>query len=549
MNDLRTRRTYSILAVIGRGGCGTVYRAVMEGSDGFRKEVAVKVMHEDDMSPEALMRFRDEARILGLVRDRAIVSVDAPTRLNGRLAVVMEYIEGASAGALLKRGAFPPTVALEIIQEVARVLDKVVQHPGPDGRPLNLLHRDLKPANVQITPGGEVKVLDFGIARATFAARESHTVSSVAGTLGYIAPERLSGVETPAGDVYSLGVLLRVLVTREKAVTHGVFHERGPAVDRTPEVIAVIGLAAEMCQVEPSSRPTAREVEDRCHALRQAAHGMTLRAWAEAYVPTSLPLEPDELVGLTLSETIAILGKLPPVAQPRDAPTGMMPPRSPRRGSWPSFGIAIVGLTLAASAAGIAVTLSSQPYAVVSPVILASANAHPGAAPQLSIDAPLPNAWQSAPNLAPEPLRADPAPEVSAPTASAPVATAPAATAVAPAGAAPPRAVPVPAAGTATPKAVAEAVPAALVEAPPDAVAGASWAVTFASVPGGADVRIDGVSIGTAPVVNHLLPSGSFTVTMLFPGGQSIIRNIQTGSRAPRRYVWDYQGGGEWSSY
>lgn len=147
------RRSYTILAVIGQGGFGTVYRAEMRGSDGFRKVVAVKMMRAHEMPEEDLRRFRDEARILGLVRDRAIVSVDPPTRLAGRLAVVMEYIEGCSAATLVRQGAVPVSVALEITQEIARVLDKVVRLSGPDGRPLNLLHRDLKPGNIQITPG------------------------------------------------------------------------------------------------------------------------------------------------------------------------------------------------------------------------------------------------------------------------------------------------------------------------------------------------------------------------------------------------------------
>ena len=85
-------------------------------------------------------------------------------------------------------------------KEVARALDRVHQSPGIDGQALELIHRDLKPDNLQITPAGDVKILDFGIARASFARRESRTTENIAGTVGYIAPERMDGEEFAAGD-------------------------------------------------------------------------------------------------------------------------------------------------------------------------------------------------------------------------------------------------------------------------------------------------------------------------------------------------------------
>lgn len=517
-NESHTRRTYSIVAVIGHGGFGKVYRATMEGSDGFRKEVAVKLMREDQMPADAMMRFRDEARILGLIRDRAIVSVDSPTRLNGRLAVVMEYIDGASAATLVKKGAFPPTVALEIIQEVARVLDKVVRHPGPDGRPLNLLHRDLKPANLQITPGGEVKVLDFGIARATFDARESRTVSNVAGTIGYIAPERLSGAEAPSGDIYSLGVMLHVLTTNEKALTHGVFQPRGAVVARTPLVLAVLELATQMYNVDPAARPTARQVEDRCQELRNVFSGVTLRTWAEQNVPLAFNMEPDELVGVTLSETIATVGRIP-------SDRALASPASRRlrnRAATVAFALVVmvgmVGLSAAGLFGGLSFALAPTP---------------PPVAPA-AVAAPRPMA---APVVVPVAVPVAVAEVASVPSRPAPPARRAATVVLAPVLA------PVIAA------VVAEEPKEVLAEAPAASPLGPTWKVTFASVPGGADVLIDGRLIGTAPVLNYALPAGSFLVTMIVPTGERITKTIETGDRTPKRYVWDQQGGGTWNSY
>src|SRR5262249_14768184 len=181
---------------------GQVYRARLEGPGGFQKDVAIKIL-QDDVTASDLGRFRDEARVLGLIRDRAMVAVDQPIRLDGRWALVMEYVDGASINRLLARHPFPPRVALEIVQEIARALHKVYAQSGPDGRPLCLIHRDLKPANVQITPDGDVKLLDFGVARARFEARETRTSNSIGGAVGSIAPPRLRAVPGPASPAVS----------------------------------------------------------------------------------------------------------------------------------------------------------------------------------------------------------------------------------------------------------------------------------------------------------------------------------------------------------
>ena len=137
-------RRYRIVGVLGKGGFGTVYHGRLEGSDGFVKDVAIKLMTEAEPAADTLTRFRDEARILGRLRDRAIVSVEPPTRLDGKWAVVMEYVDGCDCRRLLKEhGSFPATVALEIVEEIARALDALAQHPGDDGEPMRLLHRDL----------------------------------------------------------------------------------------------------------------------------------------------------------------------------------------------------------------------------------------------------------------------------------------------------------------------------------------------------------------------------------------------------------------------
>ena len=209
-----TKRQYRVQGVIGHGGFGTVYRARLEGPEGFSKDVAVKLLRQANPPRDVLQRFRDEARILGLIRDRAVVAVDPPVQLGGRWAVVMEFVDGVSLRHLIKElGPIPPGPALSITAEVARALDKMWSLPGPDEKPLQLMHRDLKPSNLQLTRAGEIKLLDFGIAKASFSARETHTTTSISGTAGYMAPERMAGEEGPTTDVFSLGVVLYEMVT------------------------------------------------------------------------------------------------------------------------------------------------------------------------------------------------------------------------------------------------------------------------------------------------------------------------------------------------
>ncbi len=313
-----SQRRYHIHNPLGSGAFGTVYRATLTGEGGFQKDVAIKVLNNDvEGWDEIARRLRDEARMLGLLRHRALLQVDGLVQMGGRWAVVMEYVKGASLLAVLKTGRrMPVGAALELVGEVAGALAVAWESPGPDGEPLRLVHRDIKPSNIQLSAVGEAKLLDFGIARAEFGDRESETQEMVLGSPGYMAPERFDMEDGPEGDIYSLAVTMCELISarkfgrssaNEKKHQSHVDGALGKVRKKIGDGIEPIeGLLRAMLAYEPADRPTAKEVERMARSIRSEVGGMWLAEFCEEVVPDLITKgesgTPDDMCGQTLVE-------------------------------------------------------------------------------------------------------------------------------------------------------------------------------------------------------------------------------------------------------
>src|SRR5687768_12433884 len=188
---------YEILEILGEGSFGTVCVGRAQ-NDPSKRKVALKVLKPAYTNNKKILnRTRDEARLLSQISHPNIVRVEALARFNSRTTMVMEYVEGVSLDQLLIRfkDGLPGAVGIEVTRLMCLALHVAFAEAiGEDGRPMRVIHRDIKPSNVLLSVHGEVKVVDFGIAKGEFEGREAETESVVMGSRPYMAPERLDGM-------------------------------------------------------------------------------------------------------------------------------------------------------------------------------------------------------------------------------------------------------------------------------------------------------------------------------------------------------------------
>lgn len=194
---------YRVLGELGRGGMATVFRGVHET---LQREVAIKeLLPESIKDKESLSRFRREALALAGFRHENIVTLYDLVEKNDSQFMIMEFVNGPTLATLLREGPVPPDVAAVIGVQMASALDHAHFN--------RIIHRDIKPANIMIAKSGEVKLMDFGIAKDE--GLEALTKEGIAvGTPSYMSPEQVMGGQLdPRTDIFSLGVVLYECLT------------------------------------------------------------------------------------------------------------------------------------------------------------------------------------------------------------------------------------------------------------------------------------------------------------------------------------------------
>jgi eukaryotic-like serine/threonine-protein kinase len=194
---------YEVDSLLGRGGMGSVYSAFDRT---LGRDVAIKVLAAELVEDELFIeRFDREARAAASLSHRNVVAVFDSGVDGGVRFIVMERVSGRTLSALLREGPLPVARAVEIALSVAHALGAAHAH--------GIVHRDVKPGNVMVGDGGEVKVLDFGIARALDATSLTRA-TTVIGTAGYLSPEQANGGPVDArSDLYGLGCVIYEMLT------------------------------------------------------------------------------------------------------------------------------------------------------------------------------------------------------------------------------------------------------------------------------------------------------------------------------------------------
>ncbi|MDQ3369178.1 MAG: serine/threonine protein kinase, partial [Myxococcota bacterium] len=264
---------YELIAEIGRGGMAEVHLALGHGEAGFEKLVVLKLVHEALATEEVVGMLRDEAKLVAAIQHPNVVDVYELGKADGRYFIAMEYLEGEPLLAVLEKGhegrRLDALSMARIAADIAEGLAAAHELKSRDGKPLGIVHHDVSLGNIFVLYTGQVKLLDFGVARAS---RSVVKPDQVFGKLAYMAPEKLD--DRPGdrrSDIWSLGCVLWEALTckrlfkgaNEIEVIREVRYVNVPAPSTiNPEVPPELdGVVAKALQRDPSRRyQTAKEL-------------------------------------------------------------------------------------------------------------------------------------------------------------------------------------------------------------------------------------------------------------------------------------------------
>ena len=214
---------YEILEKIAAGGMAELSKARLSGVEGFQKIVAIKKIlpHLAD-NEEFITMFADEAKLAAQLNHSNIVHIfDLGKIAGGGYFIAMEYVDGRDLRALLQSAKdvgspIPTPLAVYVASKVAAALDYAHRRKDADGHDLNIVHRDVSPANILISYEGDIKLCDFGIAKAASKASETQS-GALKGKVQYMSPEQAWGRPLDRrSDIFSLGCVLFEMLTEQK---------------------------------------------------------------------------------------------------------------------------------------------------------------------------------------------------------------------------------------------------------------------------------------------------------------------------------------------
>ncbi len=220
MTDSQQR--YRVVEKLEAGGMAEVFRAESEGLQGFKKQVAIKrVLPHLSEKKKFISMFLDEARLSAQLSHSNCVQVFDIGVGDNAYFIVMEFVDGANLKAIsegVKRQGreFPVAAAAFIATEICKGLSYAHEMRDPHGMQLNIVHRDMSPPNVLVTKYGEIKIVDFGLAKASSQLEKSEP-GIIKGKFSYLSPEAAHGLEVDLRtDIFAVGIILWELLTGER---------------------------------------------------------------------------------------------------------------------------------------------------------------------------------------------------------------------------------------------------------------------------------------------------------------------------------------------
>lgn len=401
----QVRDRYHSLFVIGEGGMGRVEAALERGEAGFERVVALKrLLPKGPRDARHVQMFLREARIATLIRHPNVVHAFAFGEVEGELFLAMQYVAGEPLSRVLAaakaKGDLPPASVAWVLAEACEGLHAAHELCDADGKLLRVVHRDVSPHNVMVSYDGNVKVVDFGIARFDSAGPATRT-GEVKGKLAYMSPEQALGESLDRrSDIFSMGAVLFECLTGQPMWGEGTDVQlmRKIALEPPPRVdaflrgapAALVDLQARMVARDPAARPaTARDVALQLRAFADAAGGPSSRRMVAA---TMTALFADDacrrrdrlalaLQELSLPDAAALGTELEPAEIPTPVPEPL-----PRRRRW------LVRAGIASIAVGVGVLAGlprrHSPAPMPAPPPVRTAEAAPAPAPPASVSAP-----------------------------------------------------------------------------------------------------------------------------------------------------------------
>ena len=213
---------YRIIDKIDAGGMAEIYRGVAISIEGFEKPVAIKrILPSLCQDKKFVQMFLDEARLSMALNQANIVQIYDIGQVDDTYFIAMEYVDGGNLRRVMQRAIdqgrpVPVPIACFMVAELARALAYAHEKTGNDGKSLGIVHRDVSPPNLLLSKQGEVKLTDFGLARAASHAHVSDA-GVVKGKFSYLSPEVVDGkLADPRADIYSAGIILWELLCGRK---------------------------------------------------------------------------------------------------------------------------------------------------------------------------------------------------------------------------------------------------------------------------------------------------------------------------------------------